>query len=43
MKRKIDNLEDHVRRIEEENSMLRDFNEIFSNESNELCEENKAL
>ncbi|GBC15453.2 hypothetical protein GLOIN_2v1789895 [Rhizophagus irregularis DAOM 181602=DAOM 197198] len=23
--------------------MLRDFNEIFSNESNELCEENKAL
>ncbi|GET54907.1 hypothetical protein GLOIN_2v1838422 [Rhizophagus irregularis DAOM 181602=DAOM 197198] len=38
-----DNLEDHVRRIEEENSMLRDFNEIFSNESNELCEENKAL
>jgi hypothetical protein len=43
MKRKIDNLEDHVRRIEEENSMLRDFNEIFSNELNELCEENKAL
>ncbi|CAB4423968.1 unnamed protein product [Rhizophagus irregularis] len=43
MKRKIDNLEDHVRRIEEENSMLRDFNDIFSNESNELCEENKAL
>jgi len=43
MKRKIDNLEDHVRRIEEENSMLREFNEIFSNESNELCEENKAL
>ncbi|POG61878.1 hypothetical protein GLOIN_2v1786037, partial [Rhizophagus irregularis DAOM 181602=DAOM 197198] len=29
MKRKIDNLEDHVRSIEEENSMLRDFNEIF--------------
>ena len=43
MKRKIDNLQDRVRRVEEENSLLRQFNEIFGDESNQLCEENKTL
>ena len=43
MKQKIDNLQDHVRKVEEENSMLLEFNEIFNKESNELCEANAAL
>ena len=43
MKRKIDNLQDRVHRVEEENSLLRQFNEIFGDESNQLCEENKTL
>ncbi|GES74317.1 hypothetical protein GLOIN_2v1786037 [Rhizophagus clarus] len=29
--------------VEEENSLLRQFNEIFGDESNQLCEENKTL
>ncbi|GBB93867.1 hypothetical protein RclHR1_22410001, partial [Rhizophagus clarus] len=37
------NLQDRVRSVEEENSLLRQFNEIFGDESNQLCEENKTL
>ncbi|GBB90776.1 hypothetical protein RclHR1_17840003 [Rhizophagus clarus] len=39
----LNNLQDRVCRVEEENSLLQQFNEIFSDESNQLCEENKTL
>ncbi|GES85947.1 hypothetical protein GLOIN_2v1786037 [Rhizophagus clarus] len=43
MKRKIDNLQDRVYRVKEKNSLLRQFNKIFGDELNQLCEENKTL
>ncbi|GBB95653.1 hypothetical protein RclHR1_25880001, partial [Rhizophagus clarus] len=43
MKQKIDNLQDCIHRVKEENSLLWQFNEIFGDESNQLCEENKTL
>ena len=43
MKRKIDNLESHIQQIEDENSLLREYNGIFGAETDKLHEENKAL
>ena len=43
LKRKVDNLKGRVRQMEDENSMLRDYNGIFGSETDKLYEENKSL
>jgi hypothetical protein len=43
LKRKIDDLEDHIRQVEDENSLLREYNGIFGVETDKLYEENKVL
>jgi hypothetical protein len=43
LKRKIDDLEGNIRQVEEENTLLREYNGIFGVENDKLYEENKAL
>ena len=43
LKQKIDNLEGNIRQVEEENTLLREYNGIFGVENDKLYEENKAL
>lgn len=43
MKRKIEDLEGNIRQVEEDNSLLRELNDIFGVESDKLNEENKDL
>jgi hypothetical protein len=43
MKRKIEDLEEHIRQVEDDNSLLRDLNEVFRKESNNAYKENEVL
>ncbi|RIA83186.1 hypothetical protein C1645_743249 [Glomus cerebriforme] len=43
LKQKIDNLEGSLWQVEEENTLLREYNGIFGVETDKLYEENKAL
>jgi predicted RNase H-like nuclease (RuvC/YqgF family) len=43
LKRKIGDLEGHIQQIEDENSLLREYNGIFGAETDKLYDENKAL
>jgi hypothetical protein len=43
MKRKIEDLEGHIRQVEEDNSLLRELNEIFGIESDKVHKENEVL
>jgi hypothetical protein len=43
LKQKIDELEGHIQKVEDENLILREYNEIFGDETDKLHEENEAL
>jgi hypothetical protein len=43
MKRKIEDLEEHIRQVEDDNSLLRDLNEVFGKESDNAHKENEIL
>ncbi len=43
LKWKIDDLKGNIRQVEEENTLLREYNGIFGVENDKLYEENKAL
>src|SRR3954471_13876418 len=43
MKRKIEDLEEHIRQVEDDNSLLRDLNEVFGIESDNAHKENEVL
>ena len=43
MKRRIEYLEDQLWQVEKDNDVLRNFNEIFGDESDRLIKENETL